>query len=792
MDPGRKPLMTAKAKKGPSPAAARGAAVRPSRLDDRGWDRIAPLAFAALLVVLFGSFLFSGKMLFGTDTLPTGYAARKAFADLARSTRSIPLWNPYVMGGIPTVDGLIGGEMFYPTTLLQFLFPVHRALGLKLVLHVFLAGWFFYFFARERGASRGASLFGGVSYMFAPYLVSLIYAGHDGKLFVASLLPLGFLALERLMRHARFQDFLLFALAVGLLILTAHLQLAFFACGAFGFRFIWESVGAWRRGEKARVRRAAALFAGAACLGAALGAVQTIPAYMYTSRFSPRAGGVTYAFATSWSIHWEEAVSLVVPEFGHYLDDYWGKNPFKLNCESPGFLAMLLVTAGFFRLRRDRELLHWYVLLLVTFVYAMGAETPAFRVIYHLVPKFFRAPSTILFLFSFGASWIGVRVLDAYWADIDRRRILAGFALCGALLFLLLVGIAGGEGFFRAWSSLFWKGMPAERMATALRNAPRAQTGILLSLLLGGLFVGITEMGRRRRWRTEILAGAAVLLAFLGSYRTDRDFVKSVRLEDYVRSDALIRKMAEDREVFRALSTIPNIQDNYFSIFGIEGARGFFDNRIRWYDEVASPENIRNANILNLLNVKYVVSGTGLRHPSFVEEATESGRSLYRNRDVLPRAFLAESYEIADRSSMIPRLKSPDFDPRRTLLLEEDPGFPPAGDDSTDGVLPVTWLTYSPNKLRVGVSAEKPSLLFLANPYLPYWRARVDGRPARVLRAHYAFQSVPVPQGEHEVTLEYRSAPVLASGAISLGAALFLAVGAARVFVRRKGGVSVA
>jgi hypothetical protein len=175
-----------------------------------------------------------------------------------------------------------------------------------------------------------------------------------------------------------------------------------------------------------------------------------------------------------------------------------------------------------------------------------------------------------------------------------------------------------------------------------------------------------------------------------------------------------------------------------------------------------------------------------------VEEATESGRSLYRNRDVLPRAFLAESYEIADRSSMIPRLKSPDFDPRRTLLLEEDPGFPPAGGDSTDGVLPVTWLAYSPNELRVRVSAEKPSLLFVANPYLPYWRARVDGRPARVHRADYAFQSVPVPQGEHEVTLEYRSGPVLASGALSLGAALFLAGGAARVFARRKGGVSVA
>ncbi|MFH1679067.1 MAG: hypothetical protein ABIH26_00305, partial [Candidatus Eisenbacteria bacterium] len=432
--------MTARAKKarreeGKRPAGLAAAAL----LDDRGWDWAAPSVYALLTMVLFAGFLFTGKMLFGSDTLPMGYAARKVYADLVRSTGSFPLWNPTIMGGIPMVDGLVGGDMFYPTTILQFVLPVHKALGLKLVVHVFAAGWFFYLFARSSGVSRAASLVGGVSYMFAPYLVSLIYAGHDGKLFVASLLPFGFYALDRVIRRARLEDGLLFALAVGLLILTAHLQLAFFACGAFGFRFVWEGISAWRRGEKERVRRAALLFAGGALLGAALGAIQTYPAYRYTSRFSPRAGGVTYEFATSWSIHWEEAVSLVVPEFGHYLNDYWGKNPFKLNCESPGFLAMLLVLAGLFRLRRDRNLLFWYVLLLASLVYALGAETPFFRVIYHLVPKFFRAPSTILFLFSFGASAIAVQVLDAYWKGRDLARIRLGFAAVGALLLLLFL-----------------------------------------------------------------------------------------------------------------------------------------------------------------------------------------------------------------------------------------------------------------------------------------------------------------------------------------------------------------
>jgi hypothetical protein len=762
-----------------------------ARLGDPMWDRAAPLLYALLTVLFFAGFLFTSKMLFGTDTLPMGYAARKVYADLLRSTGSFPLWNPYIMGGIPMVDGLVGGEMFYPTTLLQFLLPVHRALGLKLVIHVFLAGWFFYLFARGRGASGAASLAGGTSYMFAPYLVSLIYAGHDGKLFVASLLPFGFFALDRLIRRARFADGLLFALAVGLLILTAHLQLAFFACGAFGFLFIWEGAAAWKRGEKRRVLRAAILFAGAALLGAALGAVQTYPAYRYTSRFSPRAGGVTYEFATSWSIHWEEAVSLVVPEFGHYLDDYWGKNPFKLNCESPGFVAMLLVAAGFFLIRRDRSLLFWYIVLLASLIYALGAETPFFRIIYHLVPKFFRAPSTILFLFSFAASWIAVRVLDAYWQGRDLRRIRIGFAAAGAVLLLLLLFVSSGESFFRAWSSVFHKNISPQNLRTAVRNIPNAQAGILQSLLLGGLFVAVTEGARRRRWALEWTAAATVLLVFAANARTSRDFVKTVRLEDYVREDALIRRMKDDPEVFRALSTIPNLQDNYFSIFGIEGARGFFDNRIRWYDEISSPDHLQSPNVLNLLNVKYVVSGTGIRHPSFVQETTEGDRALYRNLDVLPRAFLAERFEIHDRSRMIARIMDPEFAPRETILLEEDPGFASGGGESAGAPAPAEWIEYAPNRLRLRVAAARPSILFVSNPWLPYWRARVDGREAPLLRAHYAFQAIPVPAGEHEVTLEFHSNPLRVAVAVSVASAVFLAAGALfTIAARRKGGGS--
>jgi uncharacterized membrane protein YfhO len=44
----------------------------------------------------------------------------------------------------------------------------------------------------------------------------------------------------------------------------------------------------------------------------------------------------------------------------------------------------------------------------------------------------------------------------------------------------------------------------------------------------------------------------------------------------------------------------------------------------------------------------------------------------------------------------------------------------------------------------------------VTNTWHPQWKASVDGKPQRVLRANHCFQAVSVPDpGEHEVVLEF-------------------------------------
>ena len=144
-----------------------------------------------------------------------------------------------------------------------------------------------------------------------------------------------------------------------------------------------------------------------------LGAVQLLPSYKFTTKQSVRAGKerTGYEYATSWSMHPEETAGMIVPSFSGYIDAhqdgpggnlYWGKNSFKLNTEYHGFLPIIFALTALFMLRNR---LKWYFsgIALLSLVYALGADTPVYRLFYAFVPgvKNFRAPSMIIFLFCF-------------------------------------------------------------------------------------------------------------------------------------------------------------------------------------------------------------------------------------------------------------------------------------------------------------------------------------------------------------------------------------------------------
>ena len=106
------------------------------------------LAFSGVCVVLsllfYREFVFgSGTMLFGTDMVDQAFQLRQFGVEEIRSGRGFPLWNPFVYGGLPYL-AVLPGPVFYPTSLLYLLMPLHRAIGWTFVMHTALSGVFAY------------------------------------------------------------------------------------------------------------------------------------------------------------------------------------------------------------------------------------------------------------------------------------------------------------------------------------------------------------------------------------------------------------------------------------------------------------------------------------------------------------------------------------------------------------------------------------------------------------------------------------------------------------------------
>jgi hypothetical protein len=129
---------------------------------------------------------------------------------------------------------------------------------------------------------------------------------------------------------------------------------------------------------------------------------------------------------------------------------------------------------------------------------------------------------------------------------------------------------------------------------------------------------------------------------------------------------------------------------------------------------------------------------------------------IYRNPHAFPRAFLVGRLATAsDAAALFDLMCSPEFDPRTTVATER----PPAGvlPDATSGDLGAVAVTHrSQTLVKVQAEAHEDCVLVLADQYFPGWKATIDGRPAELFPAYYAFRGIVLPEGTHEVVYRYK------------------------------------
>jgi hypothetical protein len=147
----------------------------------------------------------------------------------------------------------------------------------------------------------------------------------------------------------------------------------------------------------------------------------------------------------------------------------------------------------------------------------------------------------------------------------------------------------------------------------------------------------------------------------------------------------------------------------------------------------------------------------------------------------LPRVFWTGSYEVADDGKVTePLLRAAAGD--RAVLPEAPAGLVPG---PPEGPVAATDVKVEGRTLEATVTAPRDGLAVVLDPFYPGWTATLDGKPAPILRADYAFQAVPVPAGRHALRLVYHPRRVALGAAVSLGT-LLVVVAALALRTRRR------
>jgi uncharacterized membrane protein YfhO len=161
-----------------------------------------------------------------------------------------------------------------------------------------------------------------------------------------------------------------------------------------------------------------------------------------------------------------------------------------------------------------------------------------------------------------------------------------------------------------------------------------------------------------------------------------------------------------------------------------------------------------------MLNVKYVLTEkpTNLKGLSWVLDGPATSK-LYENQYYLPRAFLAEQFEILKSDQEFARaFHELTFDPRSTILLDRTPArfLELKKMPTVPNLEPaVRVITYENNRIWLEVDTPDAALLFMSETYYPGWKAYVDGREEEILRANYVFRAIPVGPGSHRIEVVY-------------------------------------
>ncbi|MEP6494511.1 MAG: hypothetical protein ABJF01_17635 [bacterium] len=748
---------------------------------------------------LGGLFLLNPR----SDQYKAGYAFRQFAAEHLRSGRGFPQWNPFIEGGLPYI-GAMHGDIFYPTFLLRMILPTDFVMTWEFPLHLFLCGLFTYLFLRAWNFGFYGALVGGLAYMLGGSIAGYAGPGHDGKLFVSTMLPLTLLLLTRAMRDDRIAAWGALAITIGLGALSPHpqlLQYLLLTGGVFALYLAFANhSGAGKLAPAVAVKRLA-FAAGSVVLGLLISAVQYWPALIEYKPWSPRDAGHDYAAATSFSFPIEETLNAYWPQFSGILDNYWGRNWIHFHSDYFGVIVLLLLGAAFGQTGKVSFRRLWIGIGLGSLLWAFGAYTPLFKIIL-AVPvfgaKYFRAPSTMIYVTAFSVSVLAAIGMERLLA----RRVSPKYAFAwsiAALAFAVLMSVGGYAALSDALLGTMSGSLPPQYLNVLQQRAPANAAAAILGVwrsfffVIAGAAVIWAFLTERIAARATGVALAALLVIDLWSIERFYWVFSQPAAKIYATDPAIdaikadLAKYGQPARVLTEYRLGGDIANGDPIFFGdalmshdLKTVGNYHGNQLAMYMQFEEQNEGRltlTREFWHHENVRYIYTGAPdstmqqvgaqlspgnpfIKLAGPVRNAAGSMVFAYKIPFDNPPAWVATAMVKAPPDQAFPTVLDSRFDPARVAIIDtsaaaiQAPALP-----TLPAAASVHAVVTSATDGAYDISLDQPAVagqaLVISENYFPGWNATADGKTATVARTDFNLIGVALPAGARSIRLRF-------------------------------------
>ncbi len=740
------------------------------------------LVIPVIVLILLNDMIFQGKVPLASDTVSI-----KPISNWVNnyniSNDDVPQWYPYAFSGMPSY-----GSYTYtpgdPTFLIRQLLFFNR--GVTYWFFFMLGGLGVYLLSRRKNLGKMAGVFGGLVYGITPYLFGLINAGHSTKIMALGYAPWVFMAADYCITQKKWRGVLYLALTAALQLWTNHPQIVYYTWMIIVFWLLWNIVGN-RISKNLTIiddlKVSFIIFVGI-FLSILLVSDPYYSVYEF-QKYSNRGGesvldkseetktGTSWDYATQWSFHPKEIISFFYPY--HYglqnfpTQDiknaaYWGKMPFTQSTHYFGLLTILIAILGAILKKPDRFQIYLWVTTGLILLVGFGKYIPLlYSPLFEFAPFFskFRVPSMIYALLPLPMSILAASGINKVLNTIknedkksnDRLRKNLLIIIGGSMSVSLLIMFFGTSIMSFLKTGEINKYDPRIINQIILMRVELLQKGLLLSLVItGGAFAAIW-FGLKKTIKpvhvSFILIG--LLIGDLGFLSTDFLHLKKNNvIERQFKPDDVIKFLLNDKDFFR-INPVDDFSTNKFGYFSISSIGGYRPVKLRTYQDLMDSNGLNKFPILNMLNVKYLVSKKQINHPYFQLKFSGT-KNVYLNKGVLPRAWLINKIKyVSDQVTSLEMVLKNEFNPSQEAIVINKNDI--RIDSNTTGEVLIKQ--YSENEIILSVNTTGESFLVLSENYYPHWKAEIDGQETTIYQTNHILRGIEVPEGNHSVRFWY-------------------------------------